>query len=278
MIASDRAVSTVLVGISNPATMPRMVDLAIRLHGVTGCEIVATHVVAVHGQVALRSARSSPEVVEARLLLQDMVELAAARGVAARAVVEIGRETSEGLVNAARSYGADLVLVGYSEAPGGADEKAGRRFDRVMHRVARGVDADLVVAKFRRDEDRRLLVPVEADSRLGLIGLLVRSLTADAPAAVRFLHVIPADAPEADGRAVREALADEGLLQLGELEVVASDDVARTLMDRADDHDLAVLQTSPLPTLADDVFGTGAERIAERVSCSVLLVRERPRS
>ncbi len=275
MIESDGAISTLLVGISNPATMPRMLDLALRLHRVTGCEIVATHVVAVQSQMALQSARSSSEVVGARLLLQDTVEMAADLGVGARAVVEIGRKTGEGLIHAARTHAAAVVLVGYSEAPGDPTEKGARRVDRVMHRVARGLDVDVLVAKFRKEQVDRILVPVESRSDLRLMGLVVRALLADSNASVRFLHVTPASSTSTEGEDVRQRLIDEGLLQLGELAVVARDDVAETLVGEADSHDLALLETSSVPSLVDDVFGTGAERIAERVSCSVLLVRGR---
>lgn len=262
-----------LVGISNPETMHRLVDLAIRLSLATGCEIVATHVVRVPGQIGLRSARTSPEVVAARQLLLDVLDRAQQAGVEAQAVVEVGREVHEGLIAAARSRDADLVLVGFSDAPGEADEASERRFDRVMHRVGRELDADLVIGKFRGEATDRILVPVEPASDFSLIALLVRALKRDQGEVVRFLRVSIGGDPSDEDESVRQRLAESGLAEVGRLETVESDDMANAVLAQAQDSDLILLETTSTPGPGDGLRGAVAERIAERAECSTLLLR-----
>lgn len=274
MTTKDSSLSTLLVGLANPNTMPRLLDLAARIHAAQECAVVATHVVTVRDQIALGSARKSPEVMAGRQLLQDALECTAALGLPARAVVEIGREIHEGLLNAARNNDADLVLVGYSEETE-IDASVSRSFDRVMHRVARGFDADLVVAEFRKETAQNLLVPLKPEPNLRLIGLLLRALTAGDDVAVRFLHIPAAEGPGNDQ--VEKRLADAGLADLGKLDVVSGDDVINTVVAESSGHDMVLLEASSHPSLADDVLGSRAERIAERVDATALLVRARRR-
>lgn len=274
MTSRDASTSALLVGLANPRTMPRLLDLAARIHAATTCAVVATHVVTVREQIALRSARSSPEVLAGRQLLQDALDCAADLGISARAVVEVGREIHEGLLNAARTNEADLVLVGYSPEEGSMDTSRG--FDRVMHRVARGVDADLVVARFQTETAKNLLVPLKPDPNLRLIAVLLRALGTGDDTTVRFLHVAGTEETDAEERAARY-LADAGLTDAGTVDVVRSDDVIDTIVAQAAGHDMVLLEDSPHPSLADDVLGSRAERIAERVSATALLVRARPR-
>lgn len=275
---TDPSLGALLVGISNPASMPGLMDMAIGLQQVTGYEVVVSHVVTVRGQMALRSARTSPEVLEAQKLLRGALDYAAGSGVAARAVVEVGRDVDKGLINAARTHDAAVVLMGYSEEDGTASHPGSRRFERLTHRVSRGIDAHLLVTRFRGDHTpRSILVSVAEDSRLGLVGILIRALgIAPGAPTFRFLHVIHPDADPAGADSVHELLEEAGLAGLGTFEVVHSQDRTGALMVAASQHDLVILEASPDPSLVNDVFGSAAERIAERVPSSSILVREKP--
>ena len=264
-----------LVGISNPDTMARLVDLAVLINRGAGGTIVVTNVVRIPGQIGLGSARSSPEVVAARRLLQDALDRCEEAGVAAEAVVEVGREIHEGLITAARSRDADLVLVGYSDDPDEADEKKERRFDRVMHRVGNELDTPLVVAKFRGVASDRVLVVLGLTSDLSLIEVLVRPLAARPAGSVSFLHVSPGGEDSEQGRAVRAMLAESSLSKAGELETVPSDDIVAAVLERADQFDLILLETSSDPESTAGLRVAEAERIAESVECSTLLARGR---
>ena len=270
----DRPV--LLVGLSNPATASRLVHLSSLLAREGPFDLLLTHVVTVASQISLTSGTASPETVRARDFLGDALTEVESLGAHARGVVEIARSVDEGLVAASQSRGAALILVGYSEE--GADERGGeeKRFDRTMHRVSRNAHCDLVVAKFRRKELKNVLVPVGADPHLRVTGLLCRALAALGDTAFTFLHLIPpGDSSEEARERMERVLAEEGLSELGNLEVLATDQVLEAIEIRAVDQDLVIIGPKGPSSPMDTIFPSTGEKIAERVSSSVLLTKAR---
>jgi nucleotide-binding universal stress UspA family protein len=268
---------TLLVGISNPATAGKLLRLSTILAAAGGWKIVLTHVVTVASQISLTTGRSSPEVVRARDFLQGVQSSAAARGVEAGALVEIARSVHEGLLAAAESHRAEMILVGYSEADTEiADTEEEVRFDRTMHRVARKAPADTVVAKFRREGLRRILVPVAAEAPLRVTGLLCRAFSRLDEATLTFLHVVEPEASMEEGRRrMTDHLAERGVAAFGSLVVVASNDPVAAVVEAAADHDLVILGPSGRPGLMTAIFSSRAQKIAEEAPCSILLAWNR---
>ena len=267
---------TLMVGISNPATMSRLLRLASLLAEAGPFDLLLTHVVRVASQISLTSGRSSPETVRARDFLRGALREVETFGQQARALVEVARSVDEGLVAASESRKAGLILVGYSEEKDDEDGRRERRFDRTMHRVARNADCDLVVAKFRREELRTVLVPLGPEPRLRVTGLLCRALGSMDGTTLRFLHVVQPESSVVEARRrMGEILTAEGLSSLGDLEVVATDDVLDTLEARAADHDLVIVGPAGRNSAIEAIFTGTGEKIAERVPSSVLLTRAR---
>jgi len=269
---SENGRSTLLVGISNPETLDPLLHLASILADAGPFEVVLAHVVTVAEQRTLDSGRSSPEAIRARDFLRRAVRSLAAGGIEARAVVQVARSVDEGLLSAAESRGARLILVGYSEGHG--DGEGEKEFDRVMHRVAHGAETDVVVAKLRQEEMASVLVPVAPQPRLEVTGLLCRALHEGDGASIRFLHVIEPGEPEseAEGR-LRERLDAAGLGDIGDVEVVAAPETVDAIAERAADYDLVIVGPATRPSLMNALFGSISERIAEGVPCSALLIR-----
>jgi nucleotide-binding universal stress UspA family protein len=271
-----RVQPTLLVGVSNPATMSRLVHLSSLLAKAGPFNVLLTHVVTVASQISLTSGRSSPETVRARDFLRQALREVEIYGLKARALVEVARSVDEGLVAASESRGAKLILVGYSEEEDGEDDRREKRFDRTMHRVARNASCDLVVAKFRRKELRKILVPLGHDPRLQVTGLLCRALGSMGGANLRFLHLISPDASVQEARRrMEEVLASEGLSSLGDLEVMASENVLDTIEARAADQDLVIVGPAGPSSPLDALFTRTGEKIAERVPSSVFLTKAR---
>jgi nucleotide-binding universal stress UspA family protein len=270
--ASERA-RAVLVGIANPNTVDALMDLAASLASYADYSVVATHVVTVPPQASLGSARGSRQIAAARRVLVSAIRAAADRGLSVRGVVEVAREVDEGIISAAATQRAELILVGHSDIEPGAD-RAEKSFDRIMHRVARGTRSDLIVAKFRRETIASVLVPVGRGTNLRVTGLLAQALAASRDAAVRFLHVVEAEGErEERQRTLAGLLAEHGLVEVGELEIALSDNPLAAIVERANQHDLTIVGADPRPSLAESIFGSWAERIATQAECTVLLVR-----
>ncbi|MFH1765474.1 MAG: universal stress protein [Gemmatimonadota bacterium] len=267
---------TLLVGISNPATMSRLAHLSSLLAKTGPFDLLLTHVVTVASQISLTSGRSSPETFRARDFLREALREVETFGLKARALVEVARSVDEGLVAASRSRKAELILVGYSEEKDDEGGRREKRFDRTMHRVARNAKCDLVVAKFRQKELKTVLVPLGPEPRLRVTGLLCRALGSMEGTTLRFLHVVPPDSSIAEAqRRMEEILESEGLSTLGELEVVATDSVLDILETRATDQDLVIVGPAVPSSPMEAIFTSTGEKIAERVSSSVLLTRAR---
>lgn len=262
------AAATLLVGISNPETADRLVRLSATLTRSRPLDILLTHVVTVANQIGLATGQSSPEVISGRDLLEETSAAARAAGIDVRALVEVARSVEDGLLAAADSHHAEMILVGYT----GEAEEEEERFDKAMQRVARKASADVIVAKFRGTEQDRILVPLASDVPLRLTGLLCRALAEDGGAAVTFLHVVESGGAEDEARReLEKALERSGLAALGPLRVLTSDDPVATIVDEARHHGLVILGPSARPGLLDAVFSSRARKIAESVPSSVIL-------
>ncbi|MGD2120711.1 MAG: universal stress protein [Gemmatimonadota bacterium] len=269
---------TLLVGVSNPDTAHRLVELAGLTTRERPWEILLTHVVTVADQISLTTGQSSPEVVRARDFLQETKARASEAGVECRALVEVARSVEDGLLAAAESRRASMILVGFSEkeAPSAEMEAEEGRFDRTMHKVARKADADVVVAKFRKDGMDRVLVPVAAKAHLQVAGFLCRVLGALERTTLTFLHVVEPGAPEEEARQrVAARLREKGIASFGKLVVITSEDPLDAIVHEAASHDLMIIGPSGRPGFIQTIFSSKAERLAEEAPASVLLVWNR---
>lgn len=281
MSRSTENAAPLLVGVSNPETADRLVRLASILQAFEPREIILTHVATVATQISLTTGQSSPEVVRARDFLQDVMEQARAEGVNTRALVEVARTVDEGLLAAAESHQAGMVLVGYSDAEGSGEvgnEEEEERFDRAMHRVARRADADVVGAKFRGADMKRILVPVAESAPLQVAGLLCRALARVDSAELTFFHVVGDESETAEARERLGArLEERGVAGLGRLEVVASDTEVDRIVEEAQHYDLVVVGPSGRPRVLEAIFSSKASRIAEESPATVLVAWNRTR-
>lgn len=215
-------------------------------------------------------------MAQARQLLLDAIRQGAGEDVPVKGVVEVAREVSEGLVSAAETQEASLIVVGHSELRE-EDEAAGKRFDRVMHQVARNSEADLVVAKFRRDRVRSILLPINTGLNLRVSGMLAGAICRAKSAPVTLIHLLREDETEEQARERLEALlAEQEMEDLGDLVIEQPPegvDPLDRMLEIANGHDVAIVGAEPRPSIAESIFGSWAERIATQAECTVLLVR-----
>ena len=275
---SEEELPALLVGIANPESTTGLMELAACLALQAGFRVIATHVVEVPPQAHLGSVRGSPEMVEARENLLIAIREAAAADVPVKGVVEVARAVDEGLISAAERQDASLLLVGFSDPQDGDDEDGGeRRFDRVMHTVAREIEADLVVAKLRRDEIGSILLPINTGLNLAVSGMLAGAISRASEAPVTLVHLLHEDEAEDETRARLEAhIADQGFADLGELVIERPPDEMEAIdrmLQIANEHDMTIVGAEPRPSIAESFFGSWAERIAREAECTVLLVR-----
>lgn len=271
---SLREPGVLLVGIADPAGAGELVRLSSILVGQSPWQTVLVHVVTVADQISLTTGQSSPEVVRASDALEEALARARSEGVEARGVVEVARSVDEGLLAAAETQEASMILVGYSRegAEGGEHHEREEKFDRAMHRVARKTDTDVVFARLRRKEMREILVPLTLEAPLRLTAFLCRALAEAERTSISFFHVTESASAEPQARTrLKERLTEAGLAALGTLEVVVAEDAVEAITARAVDQDLVVLGPSGRPHVLEGIISSRATRITEGISASVLL-------
>lgn len=274
----------VVVAIANPATERSLLRVA-RLVA-TGSEepgdVSALRLVQVPRQTPLGavSARTGM-VVEARdALTEALSDLPdppsfGSRPVSATTtgvVVEPAHDVATGLVDQTVALEADLLVLGWH---GGFS--LGRIADSPVRRVIAGLPADFAVLRDRGlDRLERILVPWGGGrhARLGLeVALRIAGATG---ARVDVLRAVRSEVDhEKEAASVWddiESLATQVDVEVSVL-VESSEDVVSTIVGASSDHDLLVIGASGESGLRSVLFGTIPDIVADRVECSVLLVR-----
>lgn len=277
----------VVVGISNPNSTAALVELAASLAEPNGAPLLAVRVVTVPQQMSLSSARGSAEVSEAASMLRGAIDRAEQRGIPADGVVEIARSVEDGLSAVMHSRDAGLLVLGWSEAtPPDADEdedegnpstaQSERAFERLMYRVDRAVEADVLFAKFRSADRRHVLVPISQSRHLPLVARTTRALAQAEPgtaSSMRFVHVCdPTTAQERSRIETQALLAAHGLADMGELDVLVADDAEATIVAMAADADIVIIGATTRAAFAEP-FARRVESMAEGAACSLLVAR-----
>ncbi len=276
----------VVVAIANPATERSLLRVArfIATGSENPGEIWALRLVQVPRQTPLGAiGPSSDAVVEARKALTGALEqisdlpAVGRRPVAAtttEVVVEPARDVATGLVEQTVALGADLLVLGWH---GGFSLR--RIADSPVRNVIAGLPADFAVLRDRGlDRVERILIPWGGGrhARLGLeVALRIAGATG---ARVDLLRAVRSDIDhdhEADSiRAEIESLLSHVDVPVQVL-VESSEDVVSTIAAASSngDHDLLVIGASGESGLRSVLFGTIPDIVADRVECSVLLVR-----
>lgn len=153
----------------------------------------------------------------------------------------------------------------------------GKDRDKAIDQVAieEGCDAELDPAP--TDGIGRILVPLIDTGNLDRLAFFVRALLEEGTSEVTLFHVAEGDEPVAEAEAMleeaRDAMIASGLdPEFVDVAVVDSDGHDAEILRRAEDYD-AVVMGEASPKVADRVFGTLSDRIADRTGNPVILVR-----
>lgn len=189
----------------------------------------------------------------------------------AQARDQFGTEAEATLDEAARQFeeaGADVTtrLV-----------FTGNEFETIS-RISVEESCDAVLIPGPVEQLRRVLVPLRGIQNVREIAPFVADLCQDGTAEVTLLHILEdEETVEASRKDVLEPAAemmrDHGIkASLLELDSVAADDPADTIVEWAGNHDLVVLGETE-PSVREILFGTVPERIVTSVKIPVIVVR-----
>ncbi|WP_118831284.1 universal stress protein [Salinibacter ruber] len=147
-----------------------------------------------------------------------------------------------------------------------------------ISRVSVEESCDAVLIPGPVEQLRRVLVPLRGIQNVREIAPFVADLCQDGTARVTLLHILEGDETTAASREdvlepaaerMRSAGIGAGLLELNS---VAADSPADTIVEWAGEHDLVVLGETQ-PSVREVLFGTMPEQIVEAVNVPIIVVR-----
>ncbi len=263
---------TAIVPLANPAHVPNLMAIASAAAKRQGGSVVALAVVQVPAPTPLDAA--VPGVESARRVL----DLAVAEGkrwdVPVEAVVRVGRDISNAILDTIEQWEANLLVMGWRGYTRDSQRVLGTTLDRTIRRA----NCDIAVLKAGEPlpgvagdagQVIKILCPTTG-SRHGRLGMdLAAGLVALIGGHTHYLHVIPPDGEPAAGV---ENMQKAGI----DVEVVHSTNFQGTVVREAQSRDLVVMGAARGALLPQLLFGTKTESVARATEKAVLLVKRHP--
>lgn len=262
----------VLVPIANPANAASMVFVA---NALAPPEIGRVQLLTVVEKSALdTSLHGDSEALEAaQRILRESLLASFAAGLAPDALTTVATERWTEIARVAQAERCESLLLGLS------DFTEGKTAVNLEH-LANRVDSDVVVLRapftgWQVTAVVHILVPVGGQSdHDALRARLLSSLWRAAQPAITFLQIVPAATAPADQRRIERSLrryAREEVPGNPDVLVIASDDVASTVVSYARQFELVVLGLQRAGRRRR-VFGDVTLRVARDTNCGIIMI------
>ena len=260
---------TIMVALSNPRTESALVTLAGALAKQQDADVLATHIVQVPDQTSLEAAADRDDIgAESERLLADAKADAEAFDVDIETKTVLSHRGIEEVFDAARSSGADTVVMGY-----GGTRLAGGRVEGALDELAYDLPCDFLVLNEREFDPSKVLLPTAGGYSSTLSADVARALRDTLDADVSVLYVADDGDTEAGREFITEWAINQGLEDAEML--VETGDVESAIERAATDRTLVVVGATGRGLLARIVGGSLTFSVLEELDTSVLMA-ERP--
>jgi amino acid transporter len=255
----------VMVPLANPENEKDLITLASAIAKQRGGTLVATHIVQVPDQTALEFAKEEDRA-EARELLQQAREDAETFGVPVETHTILSHRSFEEIFDAADTYSADTVVMGWGPDSHGSPGRA----ESAVDEIAQSLPCDIIVMRDRGFDASRVLVPTAGGPSSDLSAEVAAMLRAEYDSEVTLLHVD--DDHEAGEQFLRDWAAEH---DLGDAkQVVESGDVETAIERHAEDATMLLIGATEQGLLSRLVRGSLVLDVVADVDCSVLLTEK----
>ncbi|ADJ14691.1 amino acid permease [Halalkalicoccus jeotgali] len=265
----------VMVPLANPRTEQHLITLASTLAKANGGAVHAVHIVQVPDQVPLSAATDHMADLDAdsETLLDRAREDAETFGVPVETHTLVSHRGFEEVFEAARTYEADMTIMGWSENAHWSPGRAESAFDELAH----DLPCDFLVLKDRGFGVERVLVPTAGGPDSDLSAEVARTLRDEVDSTVSLLYVVDGPEERVEGEAFLTEWAESHGLADAEILIDESGEVEGAIARAAEDHDLVVIGATERGLLSRLVRGSLAYDVIDELDRSVLLA-ERPTS
>jgi amino acid transporter/nucleotide-binding universal stress UspA family protein len=257
----------VLVPLWNPRTETHLITLASAIAKQNDGTVVAVNIANVPDQTSLAAARDRGAHDAARDLLESAQVDAETFGADIETHVVLSHRTFEEVFDAARTFGADITVMGWGEDSHGSPGRAESAIDELAY----SLPCDFLVFRDRGFDPSRVLVPTAGGPDSDLSAAVARMLRAEFDSEVTLLHVTD---DETDGRAFLESWADEHGLADAELRIETGD-IEEHISRAAEEATMLVIGATERGLLSRLVRGSLVLDVLYDVDCSVLLAEKK---
>jgi amino acid transporter/nucleotide-binding universal stress UspA family protein len=268
-VAPDGGQYRVMVPLANPKHEKDLITLASALAKQNDGTVIATHIVTVPDQTTLEHARDNVAALDGtnEELLAAAREDAETYGVDVETHTIISHRAFEEVFDAARTYNADVCVMGWGPHSHGRAES---RVDELTS----DVPCDFLVLKDRGFDPDHLLVPTAGGPDSDLSAAVARDLRAEYGSTVELLYVRGDDESRDDAG---EFLADWAVdHDLKDAEFTIEDgDVEEAIERRARDATMLLVGATERGLISRLMGGTLVMDVVDDVDCSVLLAEKK---
>ena len=257
----------VMVPLANPATEEHLITLASAIAKQRDGTVVAVNIANVPDQTSLEAARDRGAHDAAHGLLDDARSDAATFGVDVETHVVLSHRAFEEVFDAARTYGADITVMGWGKNSHGAPGRAEAAIDELAH----SLPCDFLVFRDRGFDPSRILVPTAGGPASELSAAVARMLQAEFDSEVTLLHVTE---DQAAGRQFLTEWAETYDLSDAAMRI-ESGDIENAIDRAARDATLLVIGATEQGLFSRLVSGSLVLDVLDDVACSVVLAEKR---
>ncbi|WP_418279869.1 amino acid permease [Halorubrum sp. DTA98] len=266
-VQPDRSDYRVMVPLANPRTEEHLITLASAIAKQHDGTVVAVNVANVPDQTSLEAARERGAYDAAHELLDSARANAETFGVDVETHVVLSHRVFEEVFDAARTYGADVTVMGWGKNSHGVPGRAESAIDELAH----SLPCDFLVFNDRGFDMSRVLVPTAGGPDSELSAAVAKTLQAEFGSEVTLLHV--ADDLERGERFLASWATEHELADATRR--VESGDVQDRIAEAARDATLLVIGATEKGLLSRLVRGSLVLDVLYEVDCSVLLTEKR---
>ncbi|WP_254839637.1 amino acid permease [Natronomonas marina] len=259
----------VMVPLSNPATEKHLITLGSAIASQNDGTVVAVNIANVPDQTSLAAALERGAHDAAQDLLDRAEADAETFGVDVETHVVLSHRTFEEVFDAARTYDADVTVMGWGEDAHGSPGRAESAIDELAY----SLPCDFLVFRDRGFDASRLLVPTAGGPDSALSAAVARMLRAEFDSEVTLLHVAE-EGEAAEGRAFLESWAAEHGLEDAEF-LVETGDVEGSIERAAREATMLIIGATERGLLSRLVRGSLVLDVLYDVDCSVLLAEKK---
>ena len=267
----------VLVPIANPASLPALLQPAIKAAVKEHGKILLLHVIMLPDQLPLSA--GGQYIEPARALTNKALEIVAAANVPAEAVIRISHRPADAIIHTAHERKIDLVVMGWHGESRYNTTLIGRNVGHILGQID---CTALLIQQKQAPPFQRILIPIVDLVQTARAVNTAHLLSANGHAAVDIVHVFSPNVIEPERCRFMQALQ----LQVDDLhadylelagdaitvKAIVASNIVDALVKATAGYDCIILGATRDSWLKQQLLGSKPGRIAQQVGAAVILV------